>query len=131
MKLKVLLPTQVLLEEETEKIIAEAENGSFCLLPRHVDFVAALVPGILTYLLPGGEEAVLAVDEGILVKCGPEVLVSTRNAVAGPDLGRLRETVDKRFKALDERERQARAALAHLEATFIRRFLRMGGYGRK
>ncbi|RJR35392.1 MAG: F0F1 ATP synthase subunit epsilon [Deltaproteobacteria bacterium] len=131
MKLKVLLPTQVLLEEETEKIIAEAENGSFCLLPRHIDFAAALVPGILSYHRPGGEEAVLAVDEGILIKCGPEVLVSTRNAVSGPDLGQLRETVEKRFKALDERERQARAALAHLEATFIRRFLRMGGYVRQ
>lgn len=129
MKLKVLLPTQVFLEEETTKIIAEAENGSFCLLPRHVDFVAALVPGILSFLKqPGGEEEVLAVDEGILVKCGPEVLVSTRNAVRGPDLGKLRETVEERFLTLDERERQVRSALAHLEAIFIRRFLRIGGH---
>jgi F-type H+-transporting ATPase subunit epsilon len=128
-KLKVLLPTQVFLEEETAKIIAEAENGSFCLLPRHIDFVAALVPGIISYLKPAGEEEeVLAVDEGILVKCGPEVLVSTRNAVRGPDLGQLRDTVEKRFLALDEREKQARAALAHLEATFIRRFLKLGGH---
>ena len=129
MRLKVLLPTEVLLDEEVVKVTAEAENGSFCLLPRHIDFVAALVPGILSYLKnPGGQEEVLAVDEGILVKCGPEVLVSTRNAVCGPDLGKLRETVEKRFLALDERERLARSALAHLEATFIRRFLRLGGH---
>jgi F-type H+-transporting ATPase subunit beta len=47
MKLMVLLPGEVFMEEEVEKVIAEARNGSFCLLPRHVDFVAALVPGLL------------------------------------------------------------------------------------
>ncbi len=130
MNLKVLLPTQVFLEEEAAKIIAEAENGSFCLLPRHIDFVTALVPGILSYSKdPEGREEVLAIDVGILIKCGPEVLVSTRNAVRGPDLGKLRETVEKRFLTLDERERMARSALAHLEATFIRRFLKLGEHG--
>lgn len=130
MKLKVLLPTQVLLEEEASKIVAEAENGSFCLLPRHIDFATALVPGILTYVRgPEEREEMLAIDRGILIKCGAEVLVSTRNAVRGADLGKLRETVEERFLALDEREKLARAALAHLEATFIRSFLKVGEHG--
>lgn len=130
MKLKILLPIEVLLEEETSKIVAEAENGSFCLLPRHIDFVTALVPGILTYVKGQDErEEMLAIDQGILIKCGPEVLVSTRNAVRGADLGMLRETVEQRFLALDEREKLARSALAHLEATFIRRFLKLGEHG--
>jgi F-type H+-transporting ATPase subunit epsilon len=30
-------------------VIAEAQNGSFCLLPHHIDFVAALAPGLLAY----------------------------------------------------------------------------------
>jgi hypothetical protein len=47
MKLTILLPGEVFLEAEAAKVIAEAGNGSFCLLPRHVDFVAALVPGLL------------------------------------------------------------------------------------
>ncbi len=132
MKLKVLLPTQVLLEEEVSKIVAEAENGSFCLLPHHIDFVTALVPGILTYVRgPEEQEEMLAIDQGILIKCGPEVLISTRNAVRGADLGKLRETVEQSFLALDERERQARTALANLEATFIRRFLKLGEHGRR
>ena len=49
MKLMVLLPTEVLIDEEARKITAEAQNGSFCLLPRHIDFVTALVPGILSF----------------------------------------------------------------------------------
>ena len=123
MRLKVLLPTEVLLDEEVRKVTAEARNGSFCLLPAHIDFVAALVPGLLSFEIGGGKEVFLAVDEGVLVKQGENVLVSTRNAVRGPDLGRLRRTVEEEFKVLDDRERMARSAIAKIEAGFVRRFL--------
>jgi len=123
MKLKVLLPTEVLINEEVTKVVAEAENGSFCLLPRHVDFLANLVPGLFSFVTSQGVEQFLAVDEGILIKCGPEVLVSTRNAVRGPDLGKLEQTVRKSFSVLDGREKAARSAFAKLEASFIRRFM--------
>jgi F-type H+-transporting ATPase subunit epsilon len=123
MKLKVLLPTEILIDEDVTKVVAEAENGSFCLLPRHVDFLAALVPGIFSFVTPRGVEQLLAVDEGILIKCGPEVLVSTRNAVRGLDLGTLEQTVEESFRALDQREKMARSAVAKLETNFIRRFM--------
>ena len=126
MKLKILLPTEIMVDEEVTKVTAEAGNGSFCLLPRHIDFVAALVPGLLSFVKAGNEvEEFLAVDEGILVKCGPEVLVSTRKAVRGPELGQLRETVEKTFKVLTDQEKRTRSALANLEANFIRRFLKL------
>ena len=129
MNLKVLLPTGVLIEEEVTKVIAEAPNGFFCLLPKHVDFAAAIVPGILSFETAGGREEFLAVDEGILIKCGQEVLVSTRNAVRGPDLGQLRRTVEERFKVLDDREKTARSAMVKIEAGFVRRFLEIQGHG--
>jgi F-type H+-transporting ATPase subunit epsilon len=129
MKLKVLLPTEVLIEEDVTKVIAEAHNGFFCLLPRHVDFVAAIVPGILSFETMRGREEFLAVDEGILIKCGQEVFVSTRNAVQGPDLGQLKRTVIEKFETLDEREKTARSAMAKIEAGFVRRFLEIQGHG--
>jgi F-type H+-transporting ATPase subunit epsilon len=126
MKLKVLLPSEVLLEEEVVKVVAEAPSGHFCLLPRHIDLVSILVPGLLAYVRAGtADEVYLGVAEGLLVKCGPEVLVATVNAVRGPHLGKLREVVTRQFKTFSDREKQARSALAHLEANFIRRFLRM------
>lgn len=126
MKLKILLPTEIMVDVEVTKVTAEAGNGSFCLLPRHIDFVAALVPGLLSFVKAGNEvEEFLAVDEGILVKCGSEVLVSTRKAVRGPELGQLRETVEKTFKVLTDQEKRTRSALANLEANFIRRFLKL------
>jgi F-type H+-transporting ATPase subunit epsilon len=129
MNLKVLLPAEVLVQEDVAKVTAEAHNGSFCLLPKHVDFVAALVPGILSFETAGGREAFVAVDEGILVKCGEEVMVSTRNAMRGPDLGQLRRTVEERFKILDDREKTARSAMVRIEAGFVRRFLEIQGHG--
>jgi F-type H+-transporting ATPase subunit epsilon len=126
MKLKVVLPTGILIEQEVAKITAEAENGSFCLLPHHIDFVAALVPGLLSFENERGEEEFLAIDEGVLVKCGAEVMVSSRNAVRGAALGELKQAVEQQFRVLDERENQARSVLAKLEADLVSRFVRLG-----
>jgi F-type H+-transporting ATPase subunit epsilon len=124
MQLKVLLPTEILVDEAVVQVTAEAENGSFSLLPRHIDFVAALTPGLLSYVTAGEErEYFLAVNEGILVKLGAEVLVSTQSAVAGADLGQLQTTIEEQFRIHDERERVTRSAMARLEADFVRRFL--------
>lgn len=129
MNLKVLLPNEVLLDEDVVKIIAEAQSGHFCLLPRHVDFVAALVPGLLSYEDADRREQFLAIDEGLLVKCGGEVLVSTRMAAQGGDLGQLRTVVEEQFRVLDERERLARSAAARLEAGLVRRFMEFEKHG--
>ena len=125
MRLKVFLPTEILLDAEADKIIARAPNGSFAILPRHIDFVAALVPSVLIFVEKGGSERFLGIDEGILVKQANEVLVSTRKAVRGDDLASLRDVVRRDIIALDEHERAARSALARLEAGVIRRFIEL------
>jgi F-type H+-transporting ATPase subunit epsilon len=125
MRLKVLLPTHVLVDQDVVKVVAEAQNGAFCLLPRHVDFVAALTEGLLAYTDAHGRETFLAVDGGVLVKCESEVLVSTPNGVLGPDLGKLRQMIEESFQKLDEHECMARTALARLEADFVRRFIEL------
>jgi F-type H+-transporting ATPase subunit epsilon len=125
MRLKVLLPTQVLVDQEVGKVVAEAQNGSFGMLPHHIDFAAALVPGVLLYETVDGDELYLGTDEGILVKCGSEVLVSTRSAIPGEDLHTLRQAIQERYLELDERERLARSALARLEAGVVRRFIEL------
>ena len=123
MLLKILLPAEVLLTQEVKKIVAEAENGSFCLMPNHIDFVATLAPGLFTYERAEGGQEVLAMDVGTLVKKGADVLVSTRNAVRAPDLGKLKQVVVQQYDILDEREKMVRSASAKLEASLIRRFV--------
>jgi F-type H+-transporting ATPase subunit epsilon len=84
MALKVWLPNEILFEEPVTRIRAEAQNGWFGLRPKHVDFVTALVPGVLTFQPAGKPEEYLALDRGVLVKCGQEVSVSTRQPCAEP-----------------------------------------------
>jgi F-type H+-transporting ATPase subunit epsilon len=120
MRLRILLPTEVLVDAEVTKVIAEAANGSFCLEPRHIDFVAGLVPGVLIFSTGPEDEQFVGLDEGVLVKCGSEVLVSAWNRVRGHDLSHLRELVEESYLVLDEQERRARTALARLEAGTLR-----------
>lgn len=123
MKLTVWLPADVLLEEEVVRIKAQAENGWFAILPKHIDFVTALVPSVLTFQPAGKPEEYLAVDHGILVKCGSDVKVSTRNAVRGIDLEQLKRDVEKQFREHEELEKKARALEAKLETDLVRNLL--------
>lgn len=127
---KILLPAEVFLNKEVNKVVAEAGNGKFCLLPQHIDFVASIVPGVLS-LIPQdtGKEEFYAVDVGILTKKGDTVMVSTRNALRIPDLGMLRQVVEEQFKKLDDKEKAARTAAARLEADLVRRFMELKKYG--
>ena len=122
MNLKVLLPFGIFAEKAgVSRIIAETREGSFGLLPHRLDCVAALTPGILIYETEEEGEVYVAVDEGVLVKTGPDVLVSVRRAMGGTDLGRLHEAVAQEFLKLDEHEQSVRSVMAKLETGLLRR----------
>jgi F-type H+-transporting ATPase subunit epsilon len=121
--LKLLLPHEIFAEKTgVLRIVVETRAGSYGLLPHRLDCVAALAPGILTYETKSDGEVFVALDEGVLVKTGPNVLVSARRAMGGTDLRRLREAVEREFLTLDEQERSVRTVMARLEAGFLRRF---------
>ena len=123
MRLKLLLPFRVFVDQaDVDSIVAETREGSFGLLPRRLDCVAALVPGILTYKSEAGGEVFVAVDEGVLVKIGDEVRVSVRRASFGTDLAQLRDAVQRDYLTLDALEREARAASQKLENGFVGQF---------
>jgi F-type H+-transporting ATPase subunit epsilon len=122
MNLKVLLPFQVFADKTgVSRIIAETREGSFGLLPHRLDCVAALAPGILTYQLGNEAEVYVAIDEGVLVKTGTDVLVSVRNAIGGTDLGQLHQAIDREFLHRNEREQSVRSVMAKMESDFISR----------
>jgi F-type H+-transporting ATPase subunit epsilon len=123
MNLEVLLPFQVFAQKTgVTRVVADTRDGSFGLLPHRLDCVAALTPGILTYETETEGEAYIAMAEGVLIKTGPEVLVSVRHATGGTDLKQLRALVEREFKTLDDNERSMRSVIAKLETGFLRRF---------
>ncbi len=122
MNLKVLLPFRIFADiSGVTRIVAESIQGSFGLLPHRLDCAAALVPGILSYETPAAGTVYLAVDEGVLVKTGAEVLVSVRRAIGALDLAPLNQAVKRRFAVLDSQEREVRAAVKKMDAGLLGR----------
>lgn len=120
MDLKILLPYRIFAEiKNVSSIVAETSEGSFGILPQRLDCVAAIVPSILTYETEPKSVHYIAVDEGILVKAGSEVMVSVRNAFGGTDLEKLHESVENEYKKLDATEREMRSTMAKMEGGFL------------
>lgn len=126
MNLKIFELSRILLDTKVNKVIAEDFNGYFGLLPRHIDFITGLASGILTYEQEDGNVRYAAVNEGVLVKAGSDIFVSTSRAVLGNELDELENLLQKEFLIEDERERKVRTAAARLEADLARRFMRFG-----
>lgn len=122
MNLKILLPARVFAHQnDVVRIVADTPSGSFGLLPRRLDCVAVLEPGILTYETEEDGEVFVAIDEGVLVKTGANVTVSVRRAIGGVDLDELRTAVETEFLTLTEHEQVMRSVMARLEVGFMRR----------
>lgn len=126
MTLKILLPFKVFMEtKNVKRIVMETSAGSYGFLPQRLDCTAALRPGILLYETLNDGEKYIAIDEGVMIKSGAEVLVSVRNAIGDAPLGKLRSLVEKEMMHLDESEINARSVMAKLETGFIRSFQKL------
>jgi F-type H+-transporting ATPase subunit epsilon len=125
-QLKILVPSGVFASiANVERIVVMTLAGSFGLLPHRLDCAAVLAPGLLTYRAAAADEVHLAVDAGVLVKTGAEVLVCVRHAIAGADLGRLHQAVQQELMKLNEQESASRKTLAHLESGLIHAFVEL------
>jgi F-type H+-transporting ATPase subunit epsilon len=126
MTLEVVLPSRVFIEKTAVKrVVAETREGSFGMLPHRLDCIAALVPSILVGETEDGTVICIAVDEGVLVKTGTEVVVSVRRAIGGSDLGQLQAAVEREFRAQDAEQRSAHATMERLESGFRLRLARL------
>jgi F-type H+-transporting ATPase subunit epsilon len=123
-RVKLVIPSRLLADwEGVDFILARGREGSMGIGPRRRDFVSPLVPGILEIRKDGRATDYVALDGGLLVKCGSEVTVAAGRAVKGKDLESLRDTVEEEFEILDAKEKEARLAMANLESRFVRRFV--------
>lgn len=109
-----MLPNRTLLDEEVSKITAPGTEGSFQLLPKHVDVVWSLQTGILAITIEG-QEVYYAIDRGVLVKQGETVYVSCFEAIRGDSLEKLNATITEKFTEIDEREKKTRQVLLRME----------------
>ena len=114
MKVCIITPNTMLVENDFDKVNADGNQGNFCVLPRHVDYLAPLIPGILILTDSEGNQRFFANDFGTLIKCGSEVRINVLRAIESESLEHLQNTVTRRFRKMDETERAGAAAVASL-----------------
>ena len=128
MNLKVVLPSNILFECTVSKVIFDGKDGSFCFLPRHIDFVSVLVPSILTFQSQDEGEQYLVHDEGIIVKKENDVVVAVKHGLIANSLGSLKGRLEKEFQDIENQEQKTKKLLVDLEVDFIKRFLEIKKY---
>ena len=125
-QLKILVPSGVFASiANVARVVVTTPAGCFGLLPHRLDCATVLSPGLLTYGCEAAADVHLAVDAGVMVKTGADVLVCVRHAIAGGDLGHLRRVVEQEIVKLSEQDQSNRIALAHLESGLIRAFVEL------
>ena len=112
---KVLTPSETLLDLKVKSVSAKGMEGNFGMLPRHIDYIASVVPSILSYKDENNKKHLLAVNEGTLVKCGQNITVSVLGATLGSNMEELQKAVLESYQVFDDDEREARTALQRLE----------------
>lgn len=125
MKIKLIIPNKTILEQEANKISAPGSQGSFQILPKHIDITSSLDSGILS-ITDDNSTQYYAIHKGVLVKQADMVYISCFQAIKGNSLEELNEAVINNFNDLSEREKKAREVLIRLEADTIRRFMEVG-----
>ncbi len=124
MKLRIVTPLEVAVDEDFASLKAEDDSGSFGILPHHADFLTALAVSVVSWKNAGGEWNHCAVRGGVLtVSGGSQVTVTTREAVRGADIEQLDATVLAKFRGEIETERVEHADATRLQLAAIRQIM--------
>jgi F-type H+-transporting ATPase subunit epsilon len=120
MRLRVLTPSEVVLEEDVVHVTAEDVTGSLGIRPGHASLVTPLVPGVVIARSEGGREKFVAVNGGVMMVVGDMVEVVSRHAVAGTDLAGLTDKVVAGFEKEHQEDKANRTAFEKLRMSFLR-----------
>ena len=133
MRLTVVTPLAIVVDEDVDSLRATDASGSFGILPGHAPFLTALTISIVSWKT-SGTERFCAVRGGVLtVGDGASVAIASREAVAGDDLATLDSEVLARFQSDAEEERVEHTESMRLQLNAIRHMitrLKPGGSGR-
>ena len=124
MRVRLVIPGKTYLDEDMDKVTAPGKEGLFQILPKHIDMVSSLQPGILV-LTKESKDRYFAINEGVLVKEHNLIHISCFQVMEGASLDKLQETISDNFKILNEKEKRLKQILTKLEADTLIRFMEM------
>ena len=120
-------------EGPCESLVVPTSQGQYGVLANHSNMIAAIIPGMLTYRLPGEEKQVAAVSAGLIKVENGEVLILVDSAERPEEIdeNRARRAADDAKEALLQKQsiQEYRAAQANL-ARAINRLRVKRSYGK-
>lgn len=123
MRLRIVTPLSVVVDEDIDSLRAEDASGSFGVLPGHAPFLTALAVSIVSWRASSAE-GFCAVRGGVLsVTGGSHVAIATREAVTGHDLATLDAEVLARFRSEADAERTEHVESMRLQMNALRHMI--------
>jgi F-type H+-transporting ATPase subunit epsilon len=123
MRLKIVTPLAIIVDEKIDSLRAEDASGSFGILAHHAPFLTSLSVSIISWRVATNEQF-CAVRGGVLtVAKGGDIDVATREAVTGNDLATLDADVLARFQSDEEEERSEHVESVRLQLNAIRQMI--------
>jgi F-type H+-transporting ATPase subunit epsilon len=123
-RLRIVTPSRLVLDEEVDEVTAPGELGEFGVLPNHIAFLSTLVPGELSFK-QAGDRVTLAISGGY-----GEVLENVMTVLApsaefaweidSARAQRARERAEKQLADLDLEEKDWQAAETAMRLAQVR-----------
>lgn len=111
-------------EGPCESLVVPTLQGQYGILPNHSNMISAVIPGTLTYKLPGSPEKQAAVSAGLVKVENNEVLVLVDSAERPEDIdeNRARRAADEAKEAILQKKsiQEYRSAQANLARAISR-----------
>jgi F-type H+-transporting ATPase subunit epsilon len=123
MRLTIVTPLAVVVDEDIDSLRAEDASGSFGLLEGHAPFLTALAISILSWKRSEGEGFCAVRGGALTVSAKSHIAIATREAVAGDDLATLDAEVLSRFQSEADQERIEHVETTRLQMHVIRRMI--------
>lgn len=128
MKLKIVTPERVVLDEDVDAVNAHAADGRLGILPRHVPLVTPLNVSVLEYA-KNGETHPVAVMGGMLSTNGDEVTILSNAAELTGEIDRLRAEQARNRAEARLKERLEDVDTARAERALARAMTRLKASG--
>ncbi len=125
MRLFVITPTEIAVDQEAVYVRAEDSSGAFGIARGHADLLTTLAICVVRWRDQHNTEHYVAVRGGMLrVSAGRVVEIATREAIVSDDLGQLRDRILAVMTKTAEAELSARADALRLEHAAVRQIHR-------
>ena len=123
--LRIVTPDGLAFDGEAEKLIVRTTEGDYCILARHINYMAALGMGMAT-VVADGETRYAACIGGMLSMIEGEatLVASTFEWAQDIDLARARDSARQAESILAERDRRTEHEIAMAEAKLKRALVR-------